>query len=120
MFGTFNCMGRHTVTGIISAAGNQFEDWSSVYRIFSRRRIDISAIMKVIQSNVLKETENAKHIIAHMDDTIIKKTGKHIPGTSWRRDPLGPPFHTNFIRETHISKTASTASSGGSELKYVS
>lgn len=97
MFGTFNCMGRHTVTGIISAAGNQFEDWSSVYRIFSRRRIDISAIMKVIQSNVLKETEKSKHIIAHMDDTIIKKTGKRIPGTSWRRDPLGPAFHTNFI-----------------------
>jgi len=32
-----------------------------------------------------------------MDDTIIKKTGRHIPGTSWRRDPLGPAFHTNFI-----------------------
>ncbi|MEM0941064.1 MAG: hypothetical protein AAF600_12290 [Bacteroidota bacterium] len=32
-----------------------------------------------------------------MDDTILKKTGKKIPGTSWRRDPLGPPFHTNFI-----------------------
>lgn len=32
-----------------------------------------------------------------MDDTIIKKTGKKIPGTAWRRDPLGPPFHTNFI-----------------------
>ena len=28
--------------------------------------------------------------------------------------------HFGFIRETHISKTASTASSGGSELKYVS
>ncbi len=97
MFGTFNCMGRHTVTGIISATGNQFKDWSSVYRIFSRRQIDISAMMKVIQTNVLKETEDSKHIIAHMDDTIIKKTGKSIPGTSWRRDPLGPPFHTNFI-----------------------
>lgn len=36
-------------------------------------------------------------IVAHMDDTILKKTGRHIPGTSWRRDPLGPPFQTNFI-----------------------
>ena len=90
-------MGRHTVTGIISAAGNQFEDWTSVYRIFSKKRVDISAIMNVIQANVLKETKDSKYIIAHMDDTIIKKTGKHIPGTSWRRDPLGPPFHTNFI-----------------------
>lgn len=39
-----------------------------------------------------KKQENS-----YMDDTIIKKTGKHIPGTSWRRDPLGPAFHTNVI-----------------------
>lgn len=90
-------MGRHTVTGMISAGGNQFEDWSGTYRVFSKQRIDISEIMKVIQSNVLKETEDCNHIVAHMDDTIIKKTGKRIPGTAWRRDPLGPPFHTNFI-----------------------
>ena len=90
-------MGRHTVTGMISAGGNQFEDWSGTYRVFSKQRIDISEIMKVVQSNVLKETEDCNHIVAHMDDTIIKKTGKRIPGTAWRRDPLGPPFHTNFI-----------------------
>jgi hypothetical protein len=36
-------------------------------------------------------------LIAHMDDTILKKTGKKISGTSWRRDPLGPPFQNNFI-----------------------
>lgn len=36
-------------------------------------------------------------LAAHMDDTIVKKTGRKVPGTSWRRDPLGPPFHTNFI-----------------------
>ena len=27
-----------------------------------------------------------------------KKTGTHIPGVAYRRDPLSPPFHTNFIR----------------------
>ena len=97
LYGSFNCLGRHTVTGMISAGGNQFEDWSATYRIFSKQRIDISEFMKVIQSNVLKETEDRNHIVAHMDDTIIKKTGKRIPGTAWRRDPLGPPFHTNFI-----------------------
>jgi len=51
----------------------------------------------VVQTNVLKETKIYNHIIAHMDDTIIKKAGRHIPGTAWRRDPLGPAFHTNFI-----------------------
>jgi hypothetical protein len=90
-------MGRHTVTGILSAAGHQFQDWSSAYRLFSKNRINIEKIMHVIQANVLKETSECSNIIAHMDDTIIKKTGKKIPGTAWRRDPLGPPFHTNFI-----------------------
>jgi hypothetical protein len=32
-----------------------------------------------------------------MDDTILKKTGRKVHGTGWRRDPLGPPFQANFI-----------------------
>lgn len=32
-----------------------------------------------------------------MDDTILRKTGKHIPGTAYRKDPLGPPFNINLI-----------------------
>lgn len=97
MYGSLNCIGRHTVTGILSAGGHQFKDWTSAYRVFSKERINIEKIMNVIQANVLKETAECSNIIAHMDDTIIKKTGKKIPGTAWRRDPLGPPFHTNFI-----------------------
>jgi hypothetical protein len=36
-------------------------------------------------------------IVAHMDDTILKKSGRDVPGAGWRRDPLRPPFQTNFI-----------------------
>jgi hypothetical protein len=46
---------------------------------------------------VIEENGQEQMLIAHMDDTIVKKTGKKIHGTSWRRDPLGPPFQTNFI-----------------------
>lgn len=90
-------MGRHTVTGMLAASGNQFSDWSGAYRLFSNQRIDISKMMKVVQSNVLQETSSLPYIVAHMDDTVIKKVGRSIPGTAWRRDPLGPHFHTNFI-----------------------
>ena len=97
MYGSLNCLGRHTLTGILSASGNQFQDWTSAYRLFSQDRIDIEKIMNVAQANVLKETSGCSNIYVQMDDTIVKKTGKKIPGTAWRRDPLGPPFHTNFI-----------------------
>lgn len=32
-----------------------------------------------------------------MDDTLLRKRGRKIAGTSWRRDPLGPQFCDNFI-----------------------
>ena len=72
-------------------------DWSSAYRLFSQHRVDISKLFDVVRSGVLQELNQQQMIIAHMDDTILKKTGRHIPGTAWRRDPLGPPFQTNFI-----------------------
>jgi len=97
MYGGLTCLGRHTVTGMLAASGNQFADWSGAYRLFSKQRVDVTKILNVVQSNVLQEAGCLPYVVAHMDDTVIKKTGKHIPGTAWRRDPLGPPFHTNFI-----------------------
>ena len=38
------------------------------------------------------------YIVIGADDTKLKKTGKKIPFASWQRDPMSPPFHTNFIR----------------------
>src|SRR5690606_18585334 len=38
-----------------------------------------------------------KEIYAHMDDTLLRKTGKKVDGTKWIRDPLGPPFQTNLV-----------------------
>ena len=95
-YGNLTCLGRHTVSGMITSAGKQFMDWTSFYRLFSKQRIDISKLNDVCLEGAVEELDGGM-IVTHMDDTIIKKTGKKIPGTSWRRDPLGPPFHTNFI-----------------------
>jgi hypothetical protein len=96
-FGALTCMGRHTLTGLLSASGHQFMDWSSAYRLFSQHRVNISRLFDVVRSGVLQDLSDREMIVAHMDDTILKKTGRHIPGAAWRRDPLGPPFRTNFI-----------------------
>lgn len=36
-------------------------------------------------------------LVVALDDTILRKTGKKIPGTAFRRDPLGPPFSINLV-----------------------
>jgi hypothetical protein len=96
-FGALTCLGRHTVSGILTSSGQQFMDWSAAYRSFSKQRIDTDKLFEVSQKEVLNELGPNQILVAHMDDTILKKTGKKVSGTSWRRDPLGPPFHTNFI-----------------------
>jgi len=37
MYGELTCLGRHTVTGMLAASGNQFVDWSGAYRLFSKQ-----------------------------------------------------------------------------------
>ena len=32
-----------------------------------------------------------------LDDTILRKRGRFIPGTAFRRDPLGPAFQVNLV-----------------------
>jgi len=95
--GLLNCYGRHTVTGMLTGCGKQFVDWSATYKAFSKNRVDIDRIFKSIVGEVINCHPEHSFIVGHMDDTLIRKTRKKIPGTKWMRDPLGPPFHTNLV-----------------------
>lgn len=96
-YGLFSCTGRVTITGMLIAIGKQFVDWTATYSLFWGNRIDMDKIFNVALQVSLQQLDKAQMIVAHLDDTIIRKVGKKIAGTSWRRDPLGPAFHTNFI-----------------------
>jgi len=96
------CLGRHTVTGLVSTSGLQFRDWTAAYRLFARDRIDMSRFFSIIYREASKELPNDGRVYLAMDDSQLRKTGRHIHGVAWRRDPLGPPFHTNFIRAQRV------------------
>jgi hypothetical protein len=96
--GLLACMGRSTVTGMISATGQQFKDWSAAYRLFQGDRMNTEKLFSVIRKNVADAiSANEQEIYAHMDDTLLRKSGKKIEGAKWMRDPLGPPFQTNLV-----------------------
>lgn len=90
-------MGRRTITGLLTTGGQQFVDWSASYRLFSKARFDIDEVFAVARRAVCKRLPEDKPLVALLDDTLLRKRGRKIAGTSWRRDPLGPPFTTNFI-----------------------
>ncbi len=85
------------MTGLLSTCGLQFQDWSAAYRLFSRERVDLDAIFGAVRRESLSLLAGGPVCVA-LDDTLLRKTGTHIPGVAYRRDPLGPRFQTNLVR----------------------
>lgn len=96
LFGALACLGRHTVSGLLCATGQQFVDWSAAYRLFEARRFDPESLFAPVRAVVLSRLQQAVPVMALLDDTLVYKRGRKVAGTSWRRDPLGPPFRPNF------------------------
>lgn len=82
---------------MLIAVGRQFVDWTAAYQIFWGSRMNTERLFEVATKVCLEQLAPQQLIVAHMDDTILRKVGKKIHGTGWRRDPLGPAFHTNFV-----------------------
>jgi hypothetical protein len=95
--GLFNCAGKRTITGLLCGSGRQFTDWSAAYRLFSQQRLDPQLLLDASLRQAIDMLPDDGLIVAHLDDTLLRKTGRKIPGTTWRRDPLGPPFNVNFV-----------------------
>jgi hypothetical protein len=98
-FGLLCCLRGHLITNAICAMGRQFVDWSADFRVPSRSAWSAHRLFDVIFDRVrplLKEENDP--VVMGLDDTIRKKTGRKIPGTSILRDPQSPPYHVNLIR----------------------
>lgn len=85
-------LGRHTVTGALTTAGRQQNDWSADYRVL--QRLPVEKLFHHLQQQTLGRSEGPW--IVALDDSATRKSGRRIPGCGWRRDPLSPPFHVNF------------------------
>ena len=90
-------LGKRTVTGMLSAGGKQFQDWSATYRLFEKERIKQTELFAPAIENVISNVDEQSPFFAMMDDTLLRKSGRKISGTGWKRDPLGPAFYNNFI-----------------------
>jgi hypothetical protein len=98
-YGLLLCLRTHLTSNAICATGRQFLDWSADYRLFSRSPWDPHALFDPIFDHLgaLLPSPSAP-VIAALDDTLCKKTGRHIPGATYARDPMSPPFHVNLAR----------------------
>jgi hypothetical protein len=93
----FPCvMGRRTITRTLGALGRSDHDWSADYKLFSRSHWEADRLFEPVIDEYLDRFTKGP-VVAAIDDTKLRKTGKKIKGASWQRDPLSPPFHVNLI-----------------------
>lgn len=89
-------LGRRTISRTLCALGRSAQDWSADYKLFSRCRWRAEQLFQPVLDEHLQRYPQGPIFVA-VDDTKLRKTGKKIPGASWQRDPLSPPFHVNFL-----------------------
>jgi hypothetical protein len=92
------CLGRHTLTGLLTTNGQLQSDWTADYRLYSCNRIDAAQLFAQVRRGAQQSLAQEEALTVAMDDSILRKSGRHIPGVGYRRDPLSPPFHVNFVR----------------------
>jgi hypothetical protein len=114
--GLLICLRTHLISNVICATGRQFQDWTADYWVWSRSPWEARDLFNPIL-DALPGLLNGidAPVLAALDDTMIKKTGRRIPGVAIGRDPMSPPFHVNLcygVRFVQVSVLVSPPAGG--------
>ena len=89
-------MGRRTISRTICCMDRAQQDWTADYKLFSRSGWQTEGLFAPVLIHYLDRYPKGPIGIA-FDDTKVPRSGKKVPGSSWQRDPMSPPFHVNFV-----------------------
>jgi len=86
------------VTGLLGTSGHLFCDWTADYRMYSSQRVDPQKLFVPVRRQLTERLPADKPVVIALDDTRLRKSGRKTHGVKYTRDPMGPPFHVNFIK----------------------
>ncbi len=89
-------LGRHTLTSCLTTQARQHLDWSADYRAYSSGRLDANLLFGAVLEQAQASYGGSTRVWLALDDSTLRKSGRKVPLTAWRRDPLSPPFGVNF------------------------
>lgn len=96
-----------TITSALQWLGLEDQQWSPVYRALSEAKCSREELFTpILRTAIQLQPHASAPIYAAQDDTLIRKTGRKIPGTSIVRDPLSPPFHPNLVLGQRFLQTS--------------
>jgi hypothetical protein len=103
-----------TITSALQWLEQDQEDWSADYRLFSQTQWEAQAPFQPLFTQALAHPGcGAQRVYTGQDDTLLRKTGRKIPGVAWARDPLGPHFQVNLVLGQRFVQTSLLLQPGG-------
>lgn len=112
-------LGRHTITGLLSTQGQLLDDWTADYRLYQSDNCNPEAIFDCVRNELIAQATPDNPLIVALDDTRLRKSGRNTHGVKYTRDPLGPPFHVNFIRAQRFLQLSMAAESPCGDARMV-
>ena len=96
------CVSKHTVTGVIRAAGVVGKRHHSGYhRFFSQAKWTTDQVGFTLFRLLLSVVPRGQLVILSVDDTLARHTGKHISSAAMHRDPLLSTARKPFFHFGH-------------------
>jgi hypothetical protein len=117
--GALTCLGRHTITGVLTTCGLAHQDWTAAYRLFSKGRLKAQAFWRPIIHGATALLPPEQPVVAMLDDTLLYKRGRKVQGTAWRRDPLGPKFRINLVWAQRFMQIALAVPAGDGSARAI-
>jgi hypothetical protein len=96
-----------TITSALEWLDQQQQDWSASYRLFSQSQWESQSFFApLLAAGLALSPDPSAPIYTAQDDSLVRKTGRKIPNTSYLRDPLGPPFQVNLVLGQRFLQTS--------------
>ncbi len=105
-----------TLTSVLEWLGREEQDWSWAYRLGSQTQWDpVDLFAPILYQAVRLSGPVGEPLFSAQEDTLLRNSGRRIPGTAFARDPLGPAFHVNLVLGQRFLQTSLLVPSGGPE-----
>ena len=105
-----------TITSALEWLDQRQEDWSADYRLFSQAHWEAQAAFAPVLTQALSHSScGTQRVYFGQDDTLLRKASRKIPGTTYARDPLSPPFQVNLVLGQRFVQTSLLLQPGGAE-----
>lgn len=104
---------------MLRAQNRHHLDWSADYRFYSQDRFDEESVFNQIRGQIQKALPKNQPLVAAMDDSLLRKTGRKIHGVRFLRDPLGPPFQVNLVRGLRVLQISAALPQGNGRARMI-